>query len=154
MSPLRPRFIGGDSRVVDGRVFASTGEPRDGRLDALLKLIPVEVIAFYEGITTPFGNDLTPFLIGAIAAGTVICFLWTAFATSDNQKAQSAIAWRQVILATLAFLFWVVGTTSPELWKAQLGSWHPGINPAVLALGAVALPIVDGVLRRLGLPQD
>jgi hypothetical protein len=139
--------------VVDGRVLVGSGESRDSTVSALVKWIPIEVIAFYEAITTPFGNDVGPFLIHAIAAGTVASFLWTAFATTD-QKARSAIAWRQVVLATLAFVFWAVGTTSPELWKGLLGAWNPALNPVTLASGAIALPIVDGVLRRLGVPQD
>jgi hypothetical protein len=30
----------------------------------------------------------------------------------------------------------------------------PRDKPATLAAGAVALPLADGVMRRLGLPQD
>jgi ABC-type Na+ efflux pump permease subunit len=138
---------------VDGRVLAGGGEPRDSAVTALVKWIPIEVIAFYEGITTPFGNDIGPFLIYAIVVGMVATLLWTAFATGDKE-ANSAIAWRQVVLATLAFAFWVVGTTSPELWKGLLGIWHPALNPMLLTLGAFALPIVDGALRKFGVLQD
>jgi hypothetical protein len=153
MPSLRPRVSGGDTRVVDGRVLVSSGESRDSTVSALVKWIPIEVIAFYEAITTPFGNDVGPFLMHAIAAGAVASFLWTAFATTEK-KASSPIAWRQVVLATLAFIFWAVGTTSPELLKGLLGVWHPALNPVTLAFGAIALPIVDGILRWLGMPQD
>ncbi len=153
MPSLRPRVNGGDPRVVNGRVLVSGGETRDSTVTALVKWIPIEVIAFYEGITTPFGNDIGPFLIYAIVAGMVATLLWTAFATGD-QEARSAIAWRQVVLATLAFAFWVIGTTSPESWKVLIGAWHPALNPVLLAVGAFALPIVDGALRKFGVLQD
>jgi hypothetical protein len=31
---------------------------------------------------------------------------------------------------------------------------QPGINPAALVVGAVVLPIADGILFKLGVPQD
>jgi hypothetical protein len=153
MPALRPRVIGGDARERDGRLAVSATSDRDGVISAITKWIPIEVIAFYEGVTTPFGNDLARGLWYAIAAGTVVTFLWIAFATESSQKA-SRIAWRQVVLACVAFVFWVVGTTSPDVWKTLLWWWHPGINPAALAAGAVALPITDGIMRRAGVPQD
>jgi hypothetical protein len=153
MPILRPRVTGGDERERDGRVAASPTSEKDGVISAITKWIPIEIIAFYQGLTTPFGNDLAHWLWWAIVAGTVVTFLWIAFATESAQKA-SRIAWRQVVLACVAFVFWVVGTTSPDVWKALLSWWVPGISPAALALGAVALPITDGVMRRLGVPQD
>jgi hypothetical protein len=89
----------------------------------------------------------------AIIIGTVVTVLWIAFATENAQKA-SRIAWRQVVLSSVAFLFWVVGTTSPDIWKVLWSWWNAGINPATLAFGAVCLPIIDGVMRRMGVPQD
>jgi hypothetical protein len=111
------------------------------------------VIACYQGITIPIGPDLAQGLWIAIPLGTVITGLWIGFATENAQKT-SHIAWRQVVLACLAFIFWVVGTTSPDIWKTALSWWRPGINSAVLAGGAVVLPIADGIMRRFGIPQD
>ena len=126
---------------------------KDPLVTAITKWIPIEVIAFYEGITAPFGNDLAKGLGYAIGAGFVGTFLWIAFATEDA-KARSHIAWRQVVLSCLGFLFWVVGTTSPDLWRLAVGAWHPAVNPAALATGAFVLPIADGLMRRMGVPQD
>jgi len=127
MPILRPRVVGGDILVSDGRISAAAGTDEDGVISAITKWIPVEVIAFYQGITIPFGDSLAHGLWFAIPFGTVVTGLWIAFATKS---------------------------TSPDIWKALLSWWHPGINPATLAAGAVALPIADGVMRRLGLPQD
>jgi hypothetical protein len=153
MPSLRPRVLGGDVHEQDGRISASGASNRDGLVTAITKWIPVEVIAFYEGITTPFGNAIAGALPYAIPAGLVVTFLWIAFATT-TEKTQSRIAWRQVVLSCVAFLFWVIGTTSPDIWKLVLPWWHVGLNPAALATGGILLPISDGIMRRLGVPQD
>jgi hypothetical protein len=153
MPTLRPRVNGGDVREHDGRISASASSEEDNLVTAITKWIPIEVIAFYEGVTTPFGDKLAAGLLYAVAAGLIVAFLWTAFATEDA-KAKSRIAWRQVILSCFAFAFWVIGTTSPDVWRGLYVWWHPGINPAVLAAAAVVLPIADGIMKRLGVPQD
>src|SRR5690242_13318061 len=116
MPTIRPRATGGDVRERDGRIQAGALRDKDSLVSALVKWIPIEVIAFYEGITTPFGTSLAGGLLYAIAAGFVVTFLWIAFAT-ESTKASSHIAWRQTVLSSVAFAFWVTGTTSPEIWK-------------------------------------
>jgi hypothetical protein len=153
MPALRPRVVGGDQLSSTGRVLVAATDERDGVASSLAKWVPVEVIAFYEGITTPFGSQIARLLWYAIIVGVIVVLLWTAFATEDTTKS-SRIAWRQVIISSFAFVFWVMGTTSPDIWKTLYSWWHVGLNPAILALGAVLLPIIDGILRRLGLPQD
>ena len=152
MPALRPRVIGGDAGT-DGRISVGAGQEPDSTLTAITKWVPIEVIAFYEAFSTPFGADLANALWYIIVAGALVTALWTAFAT-EKSNAHSKIAWRQVILSSFAFFMWVVGTTSPDVWKVVHPWWRPGINSAVLAVGAVALPIIDGILRRLGLAQD
>lgn len=150
----RPRVVGGDVREVDGKIsISTTSANKDGLISAITKWIPIEVIAFYEGITTPFGDKIAQGLVYTIVGGVIVTFLWIAFAT-EIPAAASKIAWRQVILSCFAFVFWVVGTTSPDVWKIVAPWWLPGINPATLAAGAIALPIIDGIMRRLGIPQD
>jgi hypothetical protein len=148
---LRPRVLGRDRREEPIPIAAPPD--RDGVISAITKWVPIEVIAFYQGITTPFGDKLSQGLVYAISAGVIVTFLWIAFAT-ESAKAKSRIAWRQVILSCFAFIVWVIGTTSPDIWKVIFVSWHPGINPAFLAAGAILLPILDGILWRLGIPQD
>lgn len=155
MPILRPRVVSGEARQRDGRIAISATPDRDGVISAITKWIPIEVIAFYEGVTTPFGDLLSKgwWLFYAIITGVIVTFLWIAFAT-ESPKAASPIAWRQVILSCFAFIVWVTGTTSPDIWKVPAPWWHPGINPAALAAGAILLPIIDGILRRAGVPQD
>jgi hypothetical protein len=153
MPILRPRVLGGDFKDRDGRVAISATTDRDGALSAITKWIPIEVIAFYQGITTPFGDELAKGLPYVIGAGAVATVLWIGFAT-ESVRNQNRIAWRQVVLSCIAFVFWAIGTTSPDIWKVVVSWWQPAINPAALALGAVLLPIVDGILRFLGIPQD
>lgn len=152
MPILRPRVVGGDASP-SGRLDVDASSNKDSVISAITKWIPIEVIAFYEGLTTPFGEQISGWLFYAIGAGSIVTALWIAFATSDPGK-QSQIAWRQVILACMAFIFWVVGTTSPTVWQVIFVSWRPEINSAVLTCGAIALPIVDGIMRRLGIRQD
>lgn len=153
MAAWRPRVVSGEQRTHDGITLVDAGKNRDDLLSALAKWVPIEIIAFYEAITTPFGNNVAPFLCYAIGAGIAATFLWTIFATEDD-KADSKIAWRQVILSTIAFAFWAVGTISPDVGKQLLSAWHPAISPVALAAGAIVLPIANGILRRMGVPQD
>ena len=95
MPILRPRIVGGDIRVSDGRISAAAGTGKDRVISAITKWIPVEVIAFCQGITIPFGGSLAHGLWFGIPFGTVVTGLWIAFATKSTQ-AESPIAWRQV----------------------------------------------------------
>ncbi len=148
MPILRTRVRGGD----DGRTTIAA-EGKEGAISAVTKWVPIEVIAFYEGVTKPFSDQIAPYLLDLIAGGLVVTFLWIAFATETAQAA-SRIAWRQVVLSCIAFFFWIVGTSSPDIWKLYFPWWHPGFGPAALATGAVVLPIADGIMKRLGIRQD
>ena len=101
---LRPRVIGGDARARDGRIAVSVAPDKDGVISSIAKWIPIEVIAFYQGITTPFGDKLAQGLWYAIVAETVVTFLWIAFAT-ENSRNVTRLAWRQIILSCTAFVF-------------------------------------------------
>jgi hypothetical protein len=153
LMPWRPRVHGGDIRERDGRIAASTASDGEGPLSAITKWIPIEVIACYQGVTTPFGNKIAHILLYAMTTGVVITFLWTGFATEDA-KAANRVAWRQVFLAVIAFIFWVLGTTSPDILRVLFPWWIPAANPAALALGALVLPIADNIMRHLRIPQD
>ncbi|MGX1322571.1 hypothetical protein AB7M17_006024 [Bradyrhizobium sp. USDA 377] len=148
MPILRTRVRGDD----DGRI-AIAAEGKEGALSAVTKWVPIEVIAFYEGVTTPFADQIAPYLLELMVVGLIVTFLWIAFATETAQAA-SRIAWRQVVLSCIAFFFWIVGTSSPDIWKLHFGWWHPGFGPAALAAGAILLPIADGIMKRLGIRQD
>jgi hypothetical protein len=58
--------------------------------------------------------------------------------------------WYAISVGAVVTFLWIAF----DIWKVILSWWHPGINPAALAIGAVTLPITDGIMRRLGIPQD
>lgn len=153
MPAWRPRVLGGDVYAPNGRIEASITSTKDGPVSAITKWIPVEIIALYQGVTAPFGKTIGLWFPYLIPTGVVMTFLWIAFATENSNK-NSRIAWRQIVLSCIAFLAWVVGTTSSDTWATLFPHWLPGIGPAVLAFGTALLPIADGVMRRLGVPQD
>ena len=126
MPILRPRVVSGEVRAKEGRIAISAAPERDGVISANTKWIPIEIIGFYEGITTPFGNDLARWLIYAIVAGAIVTFLWIAFAT-ESAKAKSRIAGRQVTLSCFAFIFlgrWHNKSRYLEGARAMVASWH------------------------------
>ena len=142
MRPIRPREDGHDNQEV--LVGANDQRP----LQAILKWIPVEVIAAYQ-----FTIGVVPFSNSAMLITVAIIFVfltagWIAFATIDPQTAKN-IAWRQVLLAVVAFIVWVVGT-QPDVMKYLYPSWASWVGSIALGIGWLLLPIIDGILRRLG----
>ena len=146
MSPLRQRNKGWDKE----QVYA--GSDDDKPLQAVLKWIPVEVIGAYQvaiGVVPPN----RPAVIALLAiVFVVLSGAWIAFATA-NDVSKSLIAWRQVILATIAFTLWILGT-QPEVVRYAVSSWENWMGSVVLGLGWLLLPIADGILRKMHVPQD
>jgi hypothetical protein len=152
MAISRPRVAGGDMTAADGTIAVSSTK-RDDIATAIVKWIPVEIIACYEAVAAAFGNSIAAGLVYVVPVGMVLTFGWIAFATEDK-KAKSPIAWRQAWVASFAFAFWIAGSTSADIWKLIVPWWHPAFNPALFAIGGVMLPIIDGILRRFGVRQD
>jgi hypothetical protein len=152
MAILRPRVAGGDETPTDGTISIGSAK-RDDPATAIIKWIPVEVIACYEAVTAAFGNSIAATLPYVIPAGMLVTFGWIAFATKNN-NAKSEIAWRQAAVSSVAFAFWVAGSTSADIWKLIAPWWNPALNPVLFAIGGLLLPITDGILRRLGVRQD
>jgi hypothetical protein len=120
-------------------------------ITAILKWIPVEVLAAYEFAlgfipNADAGLWLTVILVPMTG-------LWIAFATRDWKKKQPPIAWRQVILSSIAFIFWSVGT-QPEIVKTVISMWETWMGSVTLAVGGLLLPIGEGVLYLLGVGQS
>ena|SRR5258708_5053280 len=146
MQPIRPRAKGGDAKEV------LVGSESQRPLEAILKWVPVEVIAAYQftiGVV-PAGYPKTSVLI--VALFVLLTGPWIAFATNEID-AKSKIAWRQVILATVAFCIWVVGT-QPEIVRSSVPIWENWMGSIFLGVGWLLLPIADGILRMMGIPQD
>lgn len=147
MPLLRPRVIEAD-RPADGKIQISGGQ--EGPLTEVLKWIPLEVIAFYQALTAAIPSDNAGARLWLTAAGIVVCGLWIAFATKPPSK---GYAWRQIILAMLAFVFWAAAVQS-EVLKGCITWWQPWMGAIVLIFGSMLLPIFDGILTKLGVPQN
>lgn len=147
MPLLRPRAMRADLPAA-GRTPVAAGE-QDTALKAVLKWIPIEIIGFYQAIMAAVPIAKTDVRLWLTAVTIPICALWIAFATKPDDK---GYAWRQIMLAALAFVFWSVAVQS-EVLKA-LSWWETWMGTVVLILGSVLLPIFDGVLMRLGFTQN
>jgi hypothetical protein len=148
MPLLRPRVYGGDPTLRGPKPIAAPAA-KDHVAD-VLRWIPVEVIAVYKGIWSQMPADPNPhFWLAVVFIG--VTFLWIAFATTNTKK---QIAWRQAIVAAAAFMFWAAGTENEPIMHGVFGWWRDWMSAASLALGTLALPILDGILKRLRVPQD
>jgi hypothetical protein len=144
MPLLRPRAVG--APIPGGRIPVSASGQKT--LDLVLKWIPVEIIALYQAVIAAIPTSDGDLRLGATYVAIVVCAAWIAFAT---KPANEPIAWRQMILSTLAFIFWAVAVQSEVLEKVY--DWKPVIGGLVLIFGSALLPIFDGILARLGVPQ-
>jgi hypothetical protein len=148
MPLLRPRVTAARDRGEEPQAISAESE--QGPLAQIVKWIPVEVIAFYEAVMAAITDDKSDDLrLWLSLAGLVICGLWIAFATKPEDK---GYAWRQIILAMLAFVFWAVGVQS-EVMQRTFG-WPPVASTLTLLFGTMLLPIFDGILTKLGVPQN
>ena len=144
MPLIRPRIVRSD-KPGSGRIMVAASE-QDSRVELILKSIPVEVIPFFKIVDSLADSD--NYHRGVAIAGVLVTALWIAFATRPDDK---PIAWRQVILSSFAFVCWAIGMQPKILAVA----WDPTkIGAAVLAVGTVVLPILDGILKRAGIRQN
>ena len=147
MRPLRPRVI--DDDADHDQFFAATG---DRALEAIIKWIPIEVIAAFEFTIGVVPVNQPNFHIMLAVGFTALTGAWIAFATIDPESPRP-IAWRQVILSTFAFAIWILGT-QPNAVKAVVQSWEAWIGSIILGLGWLLLPILNGVLIRARISQS
>jgi hypothetical protein len=122
----------------------------DAPLTAILKWIPVEVIGSYKFIMGMIPSDYTSARLWTSILAIPITALWIAFATQPTGK---KVAWRQVFLAPIAFVCWAIAMQE-DVMKGQFTNWEPWMGSVVLAAGTLALPILDGILRSLGVTQN
>ena len=97
--------------------------PPDSYYDRLFKYIPADVVAGWiavKGIiaSVPEGSRENLYWICFIA-GVIFTILWTYKLTS---KEGHKPAWLQIIIATLAFIVWVVVTGEPFNPEPYIGS--------------------------------
>ena len=148
MPLLRPRVMRTD-KLGPGRTMVAPAN-QDPLLTAIVKWIPVEVLTIYKTVdgVIPAGKEQFRlwFAVGAI----LLCALWIAFATKPDGK---PIAWRQVVLAPFAFLCWVVAMQGSTLKQIAPG-WESWMGSVVLGAGTLFLPILEGILKALGVRQN
>jgi hypothetical protein len=122
----------------------------DNTLEAIINWIPIEAIASYQfviGFVPPAKLGAQIFLTILF---TVLTPLWIGFATKGNGE---SIAWRQLIVACVAFIFWILGTQE-DIVKYIIPAWEVWMGSVSIGLGAFCLPILDGILCRLGIKQS
>jgi len=115
-----------------------------------VKWIPVEVITVYKAAMGAIPENWINLRVWSSAASLVITALWIAFATTP---APGRVAWRQVLLAPVAFACWAVAT-QPDIVRRLYPAWEPWMAILVLCGGTLLLPILEGVLKALGVPQN
>jgi hypothetical protein len=147
MPLLRPR-VERLYKVSRGTVPAG-GETKEHLLAAIIKWIPVEVLTVYKGVDGLIKDE--HFRLAFLAGVIVITPLWIAFATKPEGK---RIAWRQVILAPFAFLCWSLAMMDAKTLALVVANWQSWMGSVAIGIGTLLLPVFDGILRALGVPQD
>jgi hypothetical protein len=148
MPLLRPRVVMQDKPGSKTKMIAAGDQ--DKMLTAVLKWIPVEVIAAYKFIIDLIPSGHLSFQLWSSIAAIPISGLWIAFATQPDGR---TIAWRQVILAPIAFACWAVAMQGDMLSEVSK-AWEPWMGSVVLGAGMMLLPIFDGILKAFGIPQN
>ena len=148
MPLLRPRAKRADEAKPGRQAIAK--KHQDGVLTAILTWIPFEVIAAYKFIMGFVPLDYPGWRFWLTVIVLVITPFWIAFATTSKQR---KIAWRQVFLAPVAFVCWVAAIQEDVVARC-FADWHPWMGSVVLGLGTLLLPVLDGILKKAGVPQN
>jgi hypothetical protein len=146
---LRPRVKSDDDIVRDGRTLVAKKD-KDGLIDSIIKWIPVEVIGVYKFIIGGIPADMSGWRLGTTILVLILTPAWIAFATKPSAK---KVAWRQVILAPSAFICWIAAIQLDVVTILYSG-WQAWMGSIVLGIGTLLLPIFDGILKKLGVPQN
>jgi hypothetical protein len=116
----------------------------DGYSDALMKLVPPEIVAAFlaiDGIVRGSKGIGASTYWTVYAVLLVICLLWVK-RTSDAQGLP--VAWRQIGVSTAAFAIWTYAIGGPFEY-ARLASYNPALAGIVAILFTLAAPLI---LRR------
>jgi hypothetical protein len=132
------------------RLIPFSPSDEDKGLTAILKWIPVEVIAAYKFIIGLIPADNETFRLWSSLAGIPVSALWIAYATRPEGQ---RIAWRQAMLAPIAFACWAAAIQGDVL-KTIFPHWESWMGSIALGAGMVLLPIFDGILKAVGVPQN
>ena len=147
MPELRRRVRRSDSAGTGRQPISSKDE--DSPLTAILTWIPAEVIIAYKAIMGVVPMDALSTRLWLSILFVPLCALWIGYAT---KPANAGIAWRQLIIAPIAFIFWVAAIQE-DVVRQLFSGWQPWIGSVTLVLGTLILPIIEGILKALGVPQ-
>jgi hypothetical protein len=144
---LRPRAVRSD-RPGAGRIQVTAGR-EDSLLTTIINYIPIDVLAVYKFVIGVIPSDADAFRVGSTILAIVLTPLWIVFATTPEG---GSIALRQVIIAPVAFVFYAAAIQG-DVVRVVVPSWQPWMGSASLAFGTLILVILEGILKRLGVPQ-
>ncbi|HVO60829.1 MAG TPA: hypothetical protein VMT53_07830 [Terriglobales bacterium] len=139
------------NRSGTARAAVGAGAPDDGPLKAITNLIPVEVIAVYNLVITIFPAQPPELRFWFTIVMIPITGLYIAFGTKDGDE--QGIAWRQALIAPFAFACWTSAMQGAML-MAMFPWWRDWIGGVAVGVGTLLLPILNGVLRAIGVPQN
>ncbi len=148
MPLLRPRVVLKDA--PRSRTVPASPSDEDSILGAIVKWIPAEIIGAYKFIIGFVPVEDATFRLWLSIAAIPICALWIAFATKPEGR---NIAWRQAILAPIAFTCWAVAMQG-DIMKHISPGWEIWMGSVVLGGGMMLLPIFDGILKAAGVTQN
>ncbi|MFM9863314.1 MAG: hypothetical protein ACKVRO_06880 [Micropepsaceae bacterium] len=125
--------------------------PEKGYQEALVKLIPSEIVGLYLGgknaIEGYFRGDARPPDAGAEPmfwmVWTVLCFValiaFRRWATSD-EKEKIPPEWPAISLAATSFLVWVY--SFGDVFEHGLGVWHPVVATLLVLAWTFSVPLI------------
>lgn len=149
MPLLRPRVIRND-KSGPGRTAVSA-EKEDKFLAAVIKWIPVEVIAAYEAGLGFIPSDYPTVRLWFTLLLIPLTGLWIKFSTRESKK--EPVAYRQVVVSSVAFAIWSVGTQI-GIVQGVISGWEPWMGSVTLLLGGfIVLPGVEWILYWAGVKQ-
>jgi hypothetical protein len=148
MPLIRPRVVLPDGPPAETE-RVSAGK-KDSLVSAILHWIPIEVIGTYKLVVGVIPSDHIVWQWGFTVFAAVMTPLWIAFATKPEK---AKIAWRQTIIATVAFPCWMAAIQQ-DLMISAFSGWKPWMGSVVLGVGTLLLPVIEGALRRAGVRQN
>lgn len=130
-----------------GAAAAAEAPPGDRLPDKLVKYVPAETLAFFVPISAAIGSGDEGWLIAviAIAALGTLGYLWQA---APDRGSVQAPRIHFYVLAEIALVCWMLGTSGPAEKLVGISQSHGGI---LLGIAAFLVPVTDGVLNRLKL---
>lgn len=147
MPLLRPRAVRNDKDGPGRTQVAAADE--DKNLKAVIKWIPTEFIGLYQAImaAVPLAEGGARLWLSGL--GIPLCAAWIGFATKPPE---AKLAWRQIILAAVAFTVWAAAVQS-EVLQASIDWWKPWMGTVLLLFAGAFLPVLDKILKAIGLTQ-